>query len=311
RPAWTSACRARTWACARPATPSAACCAAIPKRWKNASKPRPPGSRPRPCSCATSCPDCSRRSRRWRRPCRNSNPMRAWRPATSRTAAASPTATTPGRHRPQATPRPKPTRRPKPMPPPNASIDRPRLNPRPACRIPARHPHDGPSMIRSALLVPTVLTLAAAPAVASECRHSAPRSLELDLAGTKTVMFDVGPHELRVDAGPLADTRIGTLAGQACASDADRLDALTVTQERDGDRLIVRLRRDDALAGFGLGKRYAYLRVEAGVPDDVLVQLQVGSGDAWLAGAAAASADVGSGDVELKRIVGRATVKVG
>ena len=168
-------------------------------------------------------------------------------------------------------------------------------------------------MIRSALLVPIVLVsaLAAAPAVASECRHSAPRSLELDLAGAKTVMFDVGPHELRVDAGPSADTRIGTLAGQACASDADRLDELTVTQERDGDRLIVRLRRDDALAGFGLGKRYAYLRVEAGVPDDVLVQLQVGSGDAWLAGAAAASADVGSGDVELKRIVGRATVKVG
>lgn len=168
-------------------------------------------------------------------------------------------------------------------------------------------------MIRSALLVPIVLVsaLAAAPAVASECRHSAPRSLELDLAGAKTVMFDVGPHELRVDAGTSARTRVGTLAGQACASDADRLDALTVTQERDGNRLIVRLRRDDALAGFGLGQRYAYLRVEAGVPDDVLVQLQVGSGDAWLTGAAAASADVGSGDVELKRIAGRATVKVG
>ncbi|MGJ4802104.1 hypothetical protein [Luteimonas sp. SDU82] len=153
-----------------------------------------------------------------------------------------------------------------------------------------------------------VASSALAPALAAECSHSAPRSLDLDLRGVKTVMFEVGPHELRVDATPAAT---GALSGRACASSADRLDALTLTQQREGDRLRVRLAHGEAGWSLGLGRRYAYLSLQASVPDDVLVQLDVGSGDAWLTGAAAASADVGSGDVELRRIRGLATVKVG
>ncbi|MGY1409162.1 MULTISPECIES: DUF4097 family beta strand repeat-containing protein [unclassified Luteimonas] len=160
-------------------------------------------------------------------------------------------------------------------------------------------------------LTPIALALAAvaAPAYADdECRHSAPQNLTLDLAGATTVMFDIGPHKLRVDASASPS---GTVSGRACASSADRLDSLTVSQERSGDKLIVRLQREGDLSALGFGKRYAYLTLEASVPDDVLVQLVVGSGDAWVTGAAAASADVGSGDVELKRIGNRATVKVG
>ncbi len=165
-------------------------------------------------------------------------------------------------------------------------------------------------MDRATLTAPLFLLLATAavPALAAECRHSAPRSLDLDLSGVKTVMFDVGPHELRVRA---ASSGARTVSGRACASEADRLESLTLTQQRDGDRLVVRLRREREFSGFGLGNRYAYLDLDAGVPDDVLVQLDVGSGDAWLGGAAAASADVGSGDVELRDIRGRTTVKVG
>ena len=164
---------------------------------------------------------------------------------------------------------------------------------------------------RIALLAPMALALAAiaAPAFADDkCSHSAPRSLALDLAGARTVMFEIGPHKLRVDASASPS---GALAGRACASSADRLDSLTVSQERSGDKLIVRLQREGDLSGFGFGNRYAYLTLEASIPDDVLVQLDVGSGDAWVTGAAAASADVGSGDVALKRIANRATVKVG
>jgi len=165
-------------------------------------------------------------------------------------------------------------------------------------------------MARRILIAPLVLAAlsALAPALAAECSHSAPRSLELDLSGVKTVMFEVGPHELRVQASA---SPTGSVSGRACASSADRLDALTLTQQRDGDRLRVRLAGEDSGWNIGPGKRYAYLSLDASVPDDVLVQLDVGSGDAWLSGAAAASADVGSGDVELRRIRGRATVKVG
>lgn len=49
-------------------------------------------------------------------------------------------------------------------------------------------------MTRPALIA-AMLACAAAPALADDCRHSASRVLELDLAGATTVMFDVGPHK--------------------------------------------------------------------------------------------------------------------
>ena len=153
-----------------------------------------------------------------------------------------------------------------------------------------------------------LLAAAAAPAFADDCAHSAPRSLDLDFAGVKSVRFDVGPHKLRVDAGAGAG---GTVGGRACASDPGYLERLRVTQERSGDKLVVRLQRDENWGGLTLGKRYAYLQLDAKVPDDVLVQLDVGSGDAWATGASALSADVGSGDVDVRRTRGRVTVKVG
>ena len=123
---------------------------------------------------------------------------------------------------------------------------------------------------RIARLTPIALALAvfATPALAEDkCSHSAPRNLALDLAGAKTVMFDVGPHKLRVDGSASPS---GMLTGRACASSADRLDSLSVSQERSGDKLIVRLQREGDLSALGFGKRYAYLTLEASVPDDVL-----------------------------------------
>ena len=67
-------------------------------------------------------------------------------------------------------------------------------------------------MTRTALIA-LVLACAAAPALAEECRHSAPRALELDLAGARTVMFEVGPHRLRVDASAAPGGR-GEKGGQ-------------------------------------------------------------------------------------------------
>ncbi|NZA25949.1 DUF2807 domain-containing protein [Luteimonas sp. SJ-92] len=148
---------------------------------------------------------------------------------------------------------------------------------------------------------------AAADAQDRRCRESAPQELQLDLSGVKTVMFDIGHNKLRLEALSGAD---GRLSGRACASSAARLDELRLTQEREGDRLLVRAGREGG-GVFSFGNAYAYLDLSGQVPDDVLVQLKVGSGDAWLTGAAAMSADVGSGDVEAKRIRGLVTAKVG
>ncbi|WP_244240745.1 DUF2807 domain-containing protein [Luteimonas yindakuii] len=139
------------------------------------------------------------------------------------------------------------------------------------------------------------------------CAHSQPQQLVLDTAGAKRVMFDIGPHRLRLQGSSGGDHRI---AGRACASSEGDLARMSVTQELRGDTLHVKLQREDR-RGLSLGDRYAYLTLEGTVPEDVLVQLRVGSGDAWLDGAASASADLGSGDVDVRGIRGLLTAKVG
>lgn len=158
-------------------------------------------------------------------------------------------------------------------------------------------------MLACALALPL-----AAQADDGACRHSDPRQLTLDMDGVSRVMFDIGPHKLRLDASPGAD---GALSGRACASSDGWLESLKVEQRRDGDRLHVRLYRDRPMRGLFLGRTYARLELSGRVPDNVLVQLQVGSGDARIAGASALSADVGSGDVEARTIAGLVTATVG
>ena len=163
-------------------------------------------------------------------------------------------------------------------------------------------------MTRVLMLACALASPLAAQADDGACRHSDPRQLTLDMDGVSRVMFDVGPHKLRLDASPGAD---GALSGRACASSDGWLESLKVEQRRDGDRLHVRLYRDSPMRGIFLGRTYARLDLAGSIPDSVLVQLQVGSGDAWVTGASAMSADVGSGDVEARTIAGLVTVKVG
>jgi|HigsolmetaAR204D_1030405.scaffolds.fasta_scaffold00261_17 Uncharacterized conserved protein len=160
-------------------------------------------------------------------------------------------------------------------------------------------------MIRTAML--SLLLLATAPALARDCAHSAPRTLDLDLSGVKTVKFVIGHNELRIDASP---GKSGSVSGQACASGASLLDQLSLTQHREGDRLVVTARREGAPL-FSLGRHYAYMTLRARIPDDIPVELGVGSGDAWVAGVPSLDVSVGSGDVEARRIRGRVTASVG
>ncbi|MGO4220469.1 DUF4097 family beta strand repeat-containing protein [Lysobacter sp. TAF61] len=137
-----------------------------------------------------------------------------------------------------------------------------------------------------------------------QCLHTEARNLQLDLAGVKTVVFDIGPHDLIVTATPNAR---GAVDGKACASDADRLKDLTLTQQRVGDKLMVTAERSDGITFNWSGNHYAYLDLKASVPDNVMVQLKVGSGDAQVKGASALSIDLGSGDVEARDIRGLVT----
>lgn len=154
----------------------------------------------------------------------------------------------------------------------------------------------------------TLLLLPAAAFAQDRCRHSQPRTLQLELDGVKIVVFDVGPHALRIDAGKASS---GSLDGRACASGENRLEELTLTQQRVGDKLVVQLRRNGRTSGIFIGNTYARLEISGTIPAHLPVQLKVGSGDAVVSGAASLSADVGSGDVQARRIRGPFVVAVG
>jgi len=161
--------------------------------------------------------------------------------------------------------------------------------------------------IKHALLALALLP-AGAFAADEHCKFSQPQAMALELAGVKAVVFEVNSHDLRLQAAPGARA---ALAGRACASSQDLLGQLSLTQQKVGDKLVVRLQRESHGLNISFGSSYAWLDIGGTLPDDILVQLKVGSGDATLGGARAMSADVGSGDVKARGIKGLATAAVG
>ncbi|ALJ28686.1 DUF4097 family beta strand repeat-containing protein [Stenotrophomonas acidaminiphila] len=165
--------------------------------------------------------------------------------------------------------------------------------------------------IKHTTIKPLLLALALLPGVAladDHCKFSQPQAMDLDLAGVKAVVFEVNSHDLRLQASPAARA---ALSGRACASSQDLLGQLSLTQEKVGDKLVVRLQRESRGMNISFGSSYAWLDIAGTLPDTMMVQLKVGSGDASLSGAQAMSADVGSGDVKARDIKALATAAVG
>ncbi|WP_454830605.1 DUF4097 family beta strand repeat-containing protein [Pseudoxanthomonas wuyuanensis] len=157
-------------------------------------------------------------------------------------------------------------------------------------------------------LIAALLSLPVTALADENCKHSQPRDLQLELAGVKAVVFEIGPHELKVDSRPGASAAVH---GRACASEAGSLEQLKLTQQKVGDKLLVRAARDGQSYGLFFGRNYAYMELSASLPDDMPVQLKVGSGDAEVTGAPVLSVDVGSGDVLARGIRGLAAASVG
>lgn len=163
-------------------------------------------------------------------------------------------------------------------------------------------------MIRTLAVASLLLLPLTALADEPQCKFNAPRDLKLDVAGAKAIVFEVNQHDLVLQAGPGA----AQLGGRACASNADWLPQLTVTQQKVGDKLVVKLQRENQGLSWNMsGNSYAYLDLRGTLPDNVLVQMKVGSGDASVTGAHSLSADVGSGDIKLREIKGLVTAAIG
>ncbi|WP_243041785.1 DUF4097 family beta strand repeat-containing protein [Dyella sedimenti] len=144
---------------------------------------------------------------------------------------------------------------------------------------------------------------------AMECKYEAPRNLTLDLSGIREVEVDLHSHDLHL-AGSDA-TKGGSVTGRACASDARLLDDLTVTQRREGDRLIVEAGGHGRMSFSLFGSNYTDLQLNMQLPTQMPVVLNVGSGDAWVTGMQRLESQVGSGDVHISKIAGPFRVSVG
>ena len=158
------------------------------------------------------------------------------------------------------------------------------------------------------LLASSALLLLPLAALANDapCKFTERRDLALQLGDAKTLVLEVNQHDLRVNAAPGA----GALSGRACASNAEWLPQLTLTQRREADKLIVTLRREGKSSST-TGSAYAWLDISGSIPDNVRVQLKVGSGDAEVTGAQSLSVDVGSGDALVRAIRGSVHAAVG
>lgn len=158
----------------------------------------------------------------------------------------------------------------------------------------------------SLALLSAALLLPLAAQADERCDHSQPRNLQLDLSGVKAVVFELGSDDLAIEGVAGAKARV---EGRACSSDPAGLAGLSVTQRREGDKLVVTAEHKDKFRFNFNG--YRYMKLRATVPDNVAVQLKVGSGDASVDNVAALSADVNSGDIGIKRVRGLVTASVG
>ncbi len=147
-----------------------------------------------------------------------------------------------------------------------------------------------------------------------QCAFKRAIALTLNTAGARTVQFRTGSDDLQAEA-----TAGGSgVTGVACASSQAALDAMTIEQARQGDKLVVSVKHADGNGGttnINVGPiqmhRYAFMQLHAQVPDMVTVQVVAGSGDVAIHNAKRASLDLGSGDARLQGIRGDTYVSVG
>lgn len=153
------------------------------------------------------------------------------------------------------------------------------------------------------------LSLVPLAVLASPCQFEAPRNLQLDLTGVRAVQIDVHSHDLHLSGSTSA--RGLSLNGRACASDQAALANLQVTQHREGDQLLLDLGGNSHFSFHLFGTSYANLEVTVQLPASMPVTVNVGSGDADIAGMQQAQGVVGSGDLHARQISGKFSASVG
>jgi DUF4097 and DUF4098 domain-containing protein YvlB len=159
------------------------------------------------------------------------------------------------------------------------------------------------------LILASLLLLSSPMALAhSECRFTAERSLDIDLAGLQALRIEVGSSDVNLQ-GDSAATRI-EVRGKACASEQAWLDELQVEQSRQGGKAIVKTAPRSTHTGL-FGRSYAYIDFVIRVPANLAIEVSSGSGDTRAVSIASLDYHTGSGDLNLDRVAGPVSITVG
>lgn len=145
---------------------------------------------------------------------------------------------------------------------------------------------------------------------ATPCQFSAPRNVDIDAAGLKSLRVTLGSADMDIRSVPgLARIEV---RGTACASDATWLKDLQVTSDHVGDQASVQARNNHDEMNFGMfGSSYAYLKLQVRVPAPLAIDVDSGSGDVQAANLASLDFNSGSGDLVATDIAGMLALKLG
>lgn len=142
--------------------------------------------------------------------------------------------------------------------------------------------------------------VSAAPAM-DLCAHSAERNLDIDAGGIEALklLARAGDLDVRGEAG----LEQVIVRGKACASDADRLDAIQLTHGSTGGTLTVAVEMPEQDWGW-FGNNYQRLDLDVRVPARFAIDLADTSGEARMRGMARAKVQDSSGDLSIEEIAG-------
>ncbi len=158
------------------------------------------------------------------------------------------------------------------------------------------------------LLAPIAMLLATS-ALADSCEHRAERNLDIDVSGLRALVLELGASDLTL-RGVAGLERI-EVRGTACASDRDKLERLTVSERRDGDRIVVRAEREGSSSWSLSGSTYASLKLDVRIPAALALEIDAGSADSDISDVAAVVYKAGSGDLELRNVANDVRARVG
>ena len=153
--------------------------------------------------------------------------------------------------------------------------------------------------MRRLILSALLLAPLAAYAYDDGCKFQAPIDMKLDLAGIRSVQLESNSYDLHVE-GQTSDA--GHVTGRACTSEQSALKDLTVTQRREGDRLVVELTSSGSSHFHLFGGFEQNLDIQVKLPPALPVSVNVGSGDVWIQGMDQVEAHTGSGDLHLSSL---------